>query len=210
MNSSSIQQVSEHRHLGVTIDDQLTWDKHVKTLSKSVARNVYLLSRLSHVTNSEACFFFFHAHVMSLINYASNLWDNCSGTHLTKLNSVHKRALKILRKVSSGSEEECAPQQPLSLTNHLKYNKCILMHKIIHGKCPAYLEKTITSSSRYSINSRHMTLIVPKPRIDLFKSSLEYSGVFCWNGLPKNLKQSFSTKTFKDKLMSYLQSCDPT
>ena len=210
VNNHFIEQVSEHRHLGVIIDEQLSWDKHVSTISKSVARNVYLLSRLSHVTNSEACFFFFHAHVMSLINYASNLWDSCNDTHLSKLKSVHKRALKVLRKVSSGFQNEYALCRPLSLTNHLIYNKCILMHKIMHRKCPSYLEKTFTSTPRSSTNSRHMTLILPKPRIDLFKSSLEYSGTFWWNNLPKHLKQPCSIKTFKNKLLLHLRSCDPT
>ena len=210
VNNHSIEQVTEHRHLGVTIDENLNWDKHINALSKSAARNVYLLSRLSYVTNRDACFFFFHAHVMSLINYASNLWDGCNNTHFTKLNSVHKRALKILCKVSSGFENEYNLSRPLSLNNHLKYNKCILMHKIMHGKCPSYLDKTITSTQRSSLNSRNMTLILPKPRIDLFKTSLVYSGTSCWNGLPQHLKQPSSTETFKNKLLMYLRLYEST
>ena len=210
MNNHSIEQVTEHRHLGITIDEHLNWDKHINALSKSAAKNVYLLSRLSHVASSDACFFFFHAHVMSLINYASNVWDNCNDTHLIRLNSIHRRALKVLHKISSGFKNEYMLWKPLSLKSHLKYNKCILMHKILHGKCPLYLDKTITSTLRSSPNSRHMTLILPKPRIDLFKSSLQYSGAFCWNSLPKHLKEPFSTKTFKNKLLLYLRSCDVT
>ena len=144
---------------------------------------------------------------MSLINYASNLWDSCCDTHFIRLNSVHKRALKVLGKVSSGFENECTPCRPLSLKSHLKYNKCILMHKILHGKCPSYLDKIITSAQRSSLNSRNMTLFLPRPRIDLYKSSLEYSGVSCWNSLPVHLKQPFSTKTFKNKLYQYLHCC---
>ena len=87
LNNHIIEQVNEHRHLGVIIDQQLSWEKQITTMSKFVAKNVYLFSRLSHVANYEACFFFFHSHVMSLIYYASNLWDNADSTHLTKLHS---------------------------------------------------------------------------------------------------------------------------
>ena len=210
LNNHTIEQVTEHRHLGVIIDDRLSWEKHINTLSKSVAKNVYLLSRLSHVTSYEACFFFFHAHVMSLVNYSSNLWDNCDDVHLIKLHSIHKRALKLISKISSNSSDQYNFRQPLSLTNHLKFNKCVLVHKLVHGKCPSYLEQMVESTQRCDVSSRHMTFILPRPRIDLYKSSLNYSGPFVWNSLPNNLKGPSSTKTFKDKLLLYLHSLDPT
>ena len=211
LNNHTIEQVTEHRHLGVIIDDRLNWEKHINTLSKSVAKNVYLLSRLTHVTNYEACYFFFHAHIMSLINYASNLWDNSDDVHLVRLHSIHKRALKRMHKISCNSNEQYTFCKPLSLTNHLKYNKCVMMHKLVHGKCPYYLEQIIESSLRCrSINSRNMTLILPRPRIDLYKSSLRYSGTYVWNSLPRYLKGPSSTNTFKDKLSLYLHSLDPT
>ena len=208
IDNHTLQQVTEHRHLGVIIDEQLSWEKQLTALTKSVARNVYLLSRLSHVTSSEACFLFFHAHIMSLINYASNLWDNCSNTYLRKLNSCHKRAIKVLRKVSDSFTDKSMLSKVLPLKTHLIYNKCILMHKIVHGKCPAYLNDTIVSSKRGAFDSRHMTLIKPQPRIELFKGSLVFSGTTCWNKLPKDLKQPLSTPTFKRKLLVYLHSCD--
>ena len=74
LNSQVIEQVSEHRHLGVILDDQLKWQAHINSITNAVAKNVYLLSRLRHLCNSEACnTFFFHAHVMSRINYVSNV-----------------------------------------------------------------------------------------------------------------------------------------
>ena len=210
LNRHTIEQVSDHRHLGVIIDDRLTWEKHINSLSKSVARNVYLLSQLTHVVNYEACSFFFHSHVMSLINYASNLWDCCDDVHLKKLQSIHRRALKLLQRVSNKSIDQHTNYIPLPLTNHLKHNKCVLMHKLIHGKCPIYLEQTFETTLKYNTNSRHMTLIVPRPRIDLYKSSLRFSGTHAWNSLPKSLKGPFSTKTFKNKLSLYLHSLEST
>ena len=65
LNSQVIQQVSEHRHLGVILDDQLKWQAHINSITKAVAKNVYLLSRLRHFCNSEACntlIFFSRSH----------------------------------------------------------------------------------------------------------------------------------------------------
>lgn len=202
-----IQQVKEHRHLGILIDNEIKWEAHINSLTKSIAKNVYLLSRLKPVVNPEACYFFFNSYIMSKINYVSNVWDCCSDVHLNKLNSVYKRAVKILLKNVPMMNKQLLI--PLSLTQHLKFNKCTLMHKIIHGKCPAYLEQNIGCYVRGNPHSRCGTLILPKPRIDLFKSSLTYSGTSCWNSLPKNLKEPLSTKTFKAKLQYYIRS-NPT
>ena len=65
LNSQVIEQVSEPRHLGVILDDQLKWQAHINSITNAVAKNLYLLSRLRHFCNSEACNAFFHAHIMS-------------------------------------------------------------------------------------------------------------------------------------------------
>ena len=134
---------------------------------------------------------------MSLINYASNLWDNADSTHLTKLHSVHRRAIKIMHKMCVGSSDSNKFHEPFCLKKHLMYNKCILMHKIFYEKGPSYLSGTIMSTPRSDDDSRHMTLILPKPKIDLYKSSLKYSGTLCWNSLPKHLKEHMCTKPLK-------------
>ena len=70
-----IEQVSEHRHLGVILDSQLKWQAHLTNISNAVAKNGYLVSRLRHTCNSEACSTFYHEPIMSRINYVSNICD---------------------------------------------------------------------------------------------------------------------------------------
>ena len=65
LKTQVIEQVTERRHLGVIINYQLKRQAHVNCLTDTVAKNVYLLSRLRYFSNSEACGTFFHAHIMS-------------------------------------------------------------------------------------------------------------------------------------------------
>ncbi len=144
LNSQVIEQVSEHRHLGVILDDQLKWQAHINSITNAVAKNVYLLSRLRHFCNSEACNTFFHAHIMSRINYVSNVWDGCSDVHIKKLKTVHKRAVKVLCAASPMlTERGHFSYGPLPLKEHLQCNKCILVHKVIHNKSPQYLRQLV-------------------------------------------------------------------
>ena len=83
---------------------------------------------------------FFHKHIMSRINYVSNVWDSCSDVHLKKLKAVDKCAVKVLCAASPMlTGRGHISYGPLPLKEHLQYNKCILVHKVIHNKSPQYL-----------------------------------------------------------------------
>ena len=45
--TTPIEQVSKHRLLGVTVDEQLKWQAHINNMCKTVSRNIFLLSKLS-------------------------------------------------------------------------------------------------------------------------------------------------------------------
>ena len=78
------------------------------------------------------------------------------------------------------------------------------MHKILSGRAPMYLSTKlfINQSSRNSPRK----LNVPIPRIDLFKSSLVYSGPVLWNSLPSKLRLPVSPSVFKKHLTLHMLS----
>ena len=64
---------------------------------KTVSKNVFLMSQLKRYVNSQTLrIFFFNAHIMPYINFSSTLWDGCDEIQLSKLNSLHCRAAKLL------------------------------------------------------------------------------------------------------------------
>ena len=42
LNGVKIDQVSEHRPLGITMDNKLRWDSHINNVCKTVSRRVFL------------------------------------------------------------------------------------------------------------------------------------------------------------------------
>ena len=76
------------------------------------------------------------------------------------------------------------------------------MQKVMTGNAPPLI------SNLFQVNSIRQSkrLIVPLPRIDLFKSSLMYSGADCWNSLPTFLKSINSYEGFKTSLKKHLMS----
>ena len=78
LNGEKIDQVSEHRLIGITIDNKLRWDSHTNNVCKTVSRRVFLLSILRYIVNIDTRKLLFNAHIKHHIDYASVVWDGCS------------------------------------------------------------------------------------------------------------------------------------
>ena len=162
---------------------------------------MYQLTQAKNFLNFHSRKLFFYAHIQSIIDYASTLWDNASANILKPLISLHKRALKvIINKSNSLTTLDYKELNILPLRLKLTYNKGIMMHKIMMGCAPPNL------CTNFPINkaSNSKSIRIPRPRIDLFKSSLTYSGGTLWNTLPAFLKEKVNHETFKRKYFKYL------
>ena len=113
------------------------------------------------------------------MNYVSNVRGSCRDVHIKEPISVHRRAVKVLRAASQmlpGPGHTSA--NPLLLKQQLQYDKCILVHKVVHNKSPAYLRQLLHARTRGDVNSKSSIFVLPKTGIDLCKMSFSHSGSY--------------------------------
>ena len=112
--------------------------KHVKKL--------FLLSQLQNIINIDTRKLFYNAHIKPHIDYASVVWNGCGEVHLKKLNSLHRRAGKlILPDPSLSTEQKMSALGILNLPQQLAYNKGIFMQKVLNNNSPNYLAQLFIS-----------------------------------------------------------------
>ena len=204
VDEKPIHQVSEHRLLGVIIDSSLSWQPHINFICKAISRNLFLLSKLKYFLDIDARHLFFTAHIRSHIDYASTLWDGASENTLKRLNSLYRRAPKlILPNPTLSTDEKLRQLKILPLNDHLKYNKYVTMYKVRTKSFPVRIFDPFTPSSTRYLSSKCL-FIVPKTRVDIFKTSLLFSGSVSWNALPPNIKCAPSLSTFKARTLLHL------
>ena len=79
------------------------------------------------------------------------------------------------------------------------------MYRVLNNEAPEYISNLYTHTpSRYS-NSRNYQLSLPRPRIDIFKTSISFSGAYLWNNLPPTVRSCQSLSSFKRKLRAHLE-----
>ena len=96
LNGARIDQVSEHRLLGLTIDNKLRWDSHNNNVCKTVSRRAFRLSELRYIVDIDTRKLFFSAHIKPHIDYASVVWDGCSYVLIKRINSPQRRPVKLV------------------------------------------------------------------------------------------------------------------
>ena len=92
--------------LGIAVDDELKFGKHVKTLCQKVCKKVSAFSGVVPYMDEKKRKIMYHTFITSNFNYCPLIWMFCGKTQDKKLDRVHKRALRILFNDYTTSFEE--------------------------------------------------------------------------------------------------------
>ena len=129
----------------------------------SVSKNAFLMSQLKRHVNSKTLKVFYSSHIMPHVNFASTIWDGCGEIHLSKINSLHRCAATWLIPDKNLSTDK--KQKALSILPLQRQLSLTLMFKVNRGMIPSCVTYLFGVC-----NNRTIRYILPKPRIDLYKT----------------------------------------
>ena len=139
---------------------------------------------------------FYNAYIRPHIEYCSAIWGNSTNLNIKKMTKLQRRACKlILGSEYSHLDEACNHLRILSFNESVFLNKAKMMYKIANNIAPSYVINLFqmrnssddTISSLRSVTNRNF--LIPKPKLNLFKNSLSYSGAIIWNSIPLEIKK---------------------
>ena len=84
------------KYLGVFIDCNLTWKFHIHEITKKIARNIGILSKLRHFISCNLLIQIYYALIFPFITYGIIIWGNTYKTNLNPLVTLQKKAVRII------------------------------------------------------------------------------------------------------------------
>ena len=205
IDGNSIKQVESTKSL----DENLTWNTHIRHISKKIASCIGTLKRSRSFVPFETLLCIYNTLVQPHFDYCSVVWGNCNKSLSIKLQKLQNRAARIL---TSSSYDANADDlfvklgwQKLNLQRDLK--TATMVYKSLNGLAPDYLKSMFTNRSAistYSLRNCEGKLAVPLPRTNFLKNSFSYNGALLWNSLPINLRQAQSLASFKTGCRGFL------
>ena len=188
-----IKRVDHTKSLGLTIDAQLSWGKHVEEICKKVSSAIGALKRVRPFISKETAIQIYNALIMPHFDYCSPVWDCLSGYLSDKLQKLQNRAARVITKspfdTSSNHLLSTLDWERLSLRR--KKQKALMMYKTMNDLAPEYLQSHFSQShAAYNLRNCDGRLTLSKPGTNYFKRSFSYSRAMLRNNLPKSLQNA--------------------
>ncbi len=213
MNNTALDEVRTHKHLGITLSYNLTWNAHIDELYIKAMKRLNIIQSFKFKLARKDLERFYLSFVLPLIDYGDVLWNGASEYELDKLDCVHIRAMRII----TGATEKSDLQRLFielgwhTLTERRKIHRLKCLYTILNNMYPSYLTDLIppTMEECHTYGLQWRENITPfRTQRQYFSKSYFPSTVRDWNALPLELRNSLSLHSFNVSL-HYLFSPPP-
>ena len=82
--------------LGVSIDDQMNFKKHVGEVTKKASKQVGVLLRLPNIIPQSAKLQIYKTAILPLLTYCHIIWHFCAASDVRKVGRVQEKALRAV------------------------------------------------------------------------------------------------------------------
>ncbi len=211
VNNVEIPMCTSQKLLGVYVNEVFDWSDNVKEVSKRLNYRLVVLKKIKKYLPEKARIAYCNGCILPHLDYCSTIWGSTTKANMDKILRLQKRAARMIYDdYVSPSAELFVKLKWLPLANRFNHNKAVLVYKCLHDLVPPYMRNIFTyqSNVRYSLRSEaHSDLVVPKPRIEMYRQSFSYSGAKIWNSLPASIRQSDSLAKFKKSSTTFQATC---
>ena len=227
LGDTVLDRVAETKFLGVVIDEKLTWQPHIKALSKKLASCTGCLNRISESIPKDKYKDLYHTLFESYLTYGITVWGGVSDNKLRSIFQAQKKVARVLFgdrekykdkfrtccRVRPLHEQKLGPefyikehskplfsdQKILNARNLYTYHCINETFKILKFRSPIKMYEIFKFSVR---DSKSLFLITPKP-----SDTFSYRSSALWGLLRKSLlvdDASSAISALKKNLQKFL------
>jgi len=198
------------RNLGAFLDHNLTMERQINSVVRSVYYHLRGISRIRRHLNTSACARVIHACVTSRLDFHNGLLAGIADKHLSRLQVAQNNAARLL--TGTRKSDHITPVliqlHWLPVRERIAYKILTTIHSALHSpNAPSYLQECfiIYKPAR---NLRSSTdcwnVVTPKNSGSYGARSYTVLGARLWNSLPADLRGTLSKLSFKKQLKTFL------
>ena len=205
MFDSEIKRTNEVKYLGITLDESLSWEGHVSQLANKLASNIGALNRVRGTLDVEHLKTMYFAYIHSNIVYMLPIWGYCKKGLFSKIDRLHKRALKLTLGCLHVDSEILKTNNMFNLSQLLQFQSCILIYQTSKNISKSNTSFTVNSDI-HDYPTRNSSKLHPqKIKTSTFGiNSVYHRCISSYNALPNELTETLTFPNFKKKLKVWL------
>ena len=201
-NHSYIETVSNEKDLGVTFDNQLSFEDHINIITMKARRTLGIIHRSFEFLDRSMFLTLYKSLVRPVLEYGSSVWSPYLKRDIKKLEDIQRRATKMVPCVASLPYEE--RMRELGLVS-LEYRRdradLIQIYKSVHNLDQLKWDKLFTfvpgDSRGHSLRFR-----TKKCAKNIRLHSFSVRSIHFWNNLKEDTVTAKTINQFKSSLNS--------
>ncbi|KAG5884949.1 hypothetical protein JTB14_032816 [Gonioctena quinquepunctata] len=192
--------------LGITISNNLSWESHVRSIARSASQKLGFLFRAKSYFTPSQLLMIYKVQIRPVLEYCSHIWSAAPKHILRLLDSVQKRAIRLVGDASLTNSLTC-------LEHRRKVCDLSLFYRYFHGRCSSEISTIVPALAVSSEINPSSSVITPLRGHfgDLqnitFQRLVHQRTARLWNSLPREVfPEAYNLQKFKKNTNSYLLS----
>jgi len=195
--------------LGVTLDNHLSFDKHVAKISQTSFYHIRALRHIRHLLDDDTAKTVAAAIVGSRLDYANAVLHGAPSGHVQRLQRVQNTLARVVLRAGRRSSASLCLQQLhwLPVKARIQFKIATLVKLTQLGSSPNYLNILLSSHqpARSLRSGDQHLLTIPRTRTVIGSRAFRVAGPVVWNNLPADLRSTdLSLSAFKSRLKTVL------
>ena len=157
INNQPIDRITNFNFLGLTLDENMTWNCHINKIANKISRTIGILNKLKNILPVHILKIIYTSLIQPHLQYAILCW----GHNPKKLIKIQKQAVRkiTLSKYNAHSEPLLKQLAFLKVTDIYKASSLKLYYKIRKGTVPYYFRDLLTHQPIQVYNTRDTNVV---------------------------------------------------
>ena len=196
---------NDEKLLGVIIDDNLNFNKHITNLCKKANRKISALIRVARYLTIKQRRELMNSFITSHFSYSSLVWMFHTKELNNMINEVHERSLRVVYGSDSAllTFEDLLEKDHSCTIHHINIQSLALeMYKCYTNIAPLILSNLFPKTERGFFRPSVRTVFMGQQSLRYFSSQV-------WGIVPDDIKECGSFACFKAKIRKWIPSKCP-
>ena len=187
--------------LGVNLDETLSLESHVNSLTSSCYYHLRNIGKLKHRLSSDDLQTLTHSVISSKLDYCNVILFGLNLNLIQKLQKVQNAAARLIYKLPKHSSVSDVIEELhwLRVEQRCIYKILLIVYKHFSSTSPSFLSSLLEIS-----NLETKMLKCTYYNTKYGRRAFRYTAPRLWNKLPQDLRTEESINTFKKKLKTFL------